>query len=45
MKNSRKGFIVPVLLAIIGLLVIGGGVYIYQDKKAEAPVSPVTSRV
>ena len=37
MKNNQKGFIVPLLLAIIALLVIGGGVYIYQNKKAEAP--------
>ncbi|MCX6752279.1 MAG: hypothetical protein NTZ87_02150 [Candidatus Nomurabacteria bacterium] len=37
MKNLQKGFIVPVLLVIIGLLVIGGGVYIYENKKAETP--------
>lgn len=37
MKNSQKGFIVPVLLVIIALLVIGGGVYIYKNKKAEVP--------
>lgn len=37
MKNNQKGFIVPILLAIIALLVIGGGAYIYQNKKAEAP--------
>lgn len=35
--NENKGFIVPLLLVIIALLVIGGGVYIYQNKKAEAP--------
>ncbi|MDD5051058.1 MAG: hypothetical protein PHV93_04990 [Candidatus Pacebacteria bacterium] len=34
---NKKGFIVPVLLAIIALLVIGGGVYIYKNKKAESP--------
>lgn len=45
MKNSqyvrqaqyKKGFVVPLLLAIIAVLVIGGGVYVYQSKKAEAP--------
>ena len=37
MKNSQKGFVVPVLIAIIALLVIGGGVYIYKNKKAEVP--------
>ena len=39
MKNSQKGFIVPVLVAIIALLVIGGGVYIYKTKKTETPLS------
>jgi hypothetical protein len=37
MKNSQKGFIVPVLLVIIALLVVGGGVYIYENKKVEIP--------
>jgi len=38
MKNSQKGFIVPALLVVIALLVIGGGVYVYENKKAGAPV-------
>lgn len=33
MKNLQKGFIVPVLLLIIALLAIGGGAYIYNQKK------------
>jgi hypothetical protein len=37
MKNLQKGFVVPLLIAIIALLVIGGGVYIYENKKAEVP--------
>ena len=37
MKNSQKGFIVPVLLVIIALLVVGGGVYVYKNKKVEVP--------
>jgi hypothetical protein len=32
MKNSRKGFVVP-LLIIIAVLVIGGGVYYYSKNK------------
>lgn len=36
MKNSQKGFVMPVILAIVALLVIGGGIYIY--KKVEAPI-------
>ena len=38
MQNSQKGFVVPILLVIITLLVIGGGVYVYQNKKTEIPV-------
>lgn len=38
MKNSQKGFVVPVILVIIALLVIGGGVYVYQIKKSGIPV-------
>ncbi|MCX6752632.1 MAG: hypothetical protein NTZ87_04025 [Candidatus Nomurabacteria bacterium] len=40
MKNSQKGFIVPLLIAIIAVLVIGGGVYIYNNKKVGEPVLP-----
>ncbi len=37
MKNKQEGFIVPLLIAIIAVLVIGGVVYIYNNKKAEIP--------
>src|SRR3990167_7891032 len=37
MKNSRKGFIVPLLMAIIAVLVISSGVYLYKSKKTESP--------
>ncbi len=33
MKNLQQGFIVPVILAIVSVLVVGGGVYIYKNKK------------
>jgi len=36
--NNNKGFIVPLLLGIIVLLAVGGGIYVYQNKKAEVPV-------
>jgi|SRR3989344_5516994 len=36
-ENSQKGFIAPVFLVIIALLVIGSGVYIYKNKKVEVP--------
>ncbi len=39
MKNSQKGFIVPILLVVSAVLVIGATVYIYkQNKKPEAPI-------
>jgi len=37
MKNNKKGFIVPALLVTIALLVVGGGVYVYKNKKTETP--------
>jgi hypothetical protein len=37
MKNTQSGFIAPILLVVIALLVIGGGVYVYENKKVEAP--------
>lgn len=37
MKNT-KGFIVSLLVVIIATLIIGGGVYIFVNKKVEAPV-------
>lgn len=39
MKNLQKGFIAPVILVIIALLVIGGGIYVYENKKTETPVA------
>jgi hypothetical protein len=35
MKNYQKGFVVPLLISIIAILIIGGGVYIYSNKKVE----------
>jgi hypothetical protein len=45
MKNSHKGFILPLLLIIIALAFVGGGAYVYlQNKQSGQPetVSPVT---
>jgi hypothetical protein len=33
MKNSQKGFIIPILLAIVVILVVVGGYYIYSKNK------------
>lgn len=38
MKHLQTGFFVPVLLVIIAVLVIGGGVYIYGNKKTAVPI-------
>ena len=33
MKNKPKGFIVPLLITIVGILLIGGGLYMYSQTK------------
>ena len=38
MKNKQKGFVLPLLIGIIALLVIGGGIYVYESKKVETPI-------
>ena len=43
MKNSQEGFIVPLLLAIIAILAIGGGTYFYLSNKAEIGSAPVAN--
>ena len=45
MKTSQKGFISPLLLALIAILLVGGGVYVYVQKKQtsqQATVSETT---
>lgn len=37
MKKLQKGFAIPILIAIVALLVLGGGAYIYTNNKVEAP--------
>ena len=38
MKNFQKGFAMPLIIAIIALLVIGGGaIYFYTQNKSTAP--------
>jgi hypothetical protein len=45
MKNQQKGFIVPLLIAIVALLAVGGGVYVYENNKVEAPIVPIDTSV
>ena len=33
MKNYKQGFAIPLIIAIIALLGIGGGSYVYVNKK------------
>ncbi|MCX6787323.1 MAG: hypothetical protein NTY93_02245 [Candidatus Kaiserbacteria bacterium] len=40
MKNSQRGFVMPLLLAIIAILLIGGGAYVYmQNKQTNQPAT------
>ncbi len=39
MKNKEKGFAIPLVIAIIAILGIGGGAYFYINKKVEIPVN------
>ncbi len=41
MRNSQKGFIVPVLLFIIALVVIVGGLYYYNIKNTNSVPTPI----
>ncbi len=38
--NTKRGFVIPLIIVIIAILAIGGGVFIYENKKAEAPELP-----
>lgn len=33
MNNSQRGFIIPLVVAIIAILAVGGGVYVYTQSK------------
>lgn len=37
MKNTQKGFIVPLLLLIVAVLLVGGGAYFYTQTKQTNP--------
>jgi hypothetical protein len=38
MKNSQKGFIIPLIIAIVAVLAIGGVVFVTQKKEVKAPI-------
>jgi hypothetical protein len=43
MKN-QKGFVIPLIIAIVAVLVVGGSLYFYGNKKVETPENnPVAS--
>ncbi|GEM_PF-3153445 len=44
MTHPQKGFIVPLLLILIALILAGGGAYVFMQKKVTEPVTeaPVT---
>lgn len=37
MKNSQKGFIIPIIIAVVALLAIGGGTYVYVNINNNKP--------
>lgn len=37
MTNKHQGFILPLLVAIIGILLIGGGAYVYVNRESNIP--------
>ncbi len=39
MKNTQKGFIVPMLIGIIALLIVGGGAYVYLNQQPKIIVA------
>lgn len=43
MKNYQKGFVVPLLITIIAVLIIGGGIYYYSQNKQVEQKSDVQS--
>ncbi len=44
MKNAQKGFAPIVFLIIIAVLAIGGGTYVYTQKKALVSVEPIDTQ-
>ena len=38
MKDLQKGFVVPILIAVVAVLIIGGGVYVYKKEKVGTSV-------
>ncbi len=42
MKNLQKGFAIPIIIAVIALLAVGGGVYIYNSNQViETGLPPI----
>ena len=38
MNDNQNGFVAPLIIAIITIIIIGDGVYIYENKKAGVPI-------
>lgn len=43
--NTEKGFVTPIVIAVIAILAIGGGTYVYTNQKNEEPNASVNSEV
>ncbi len=45
MKNYKKGFVIPLVIAIIALLGIGGGAYVYVNNKSTEKIEINTKKI
>ena len=36
--KDKKGFVIPLIVAVVVILAIIGGVFVYQNNKVEAPI-------
>jgi hypothetical protein len=45
MKNSQKGFLVPLVLAVIAVIAIGASIYTYNNKEVTTPATLDTKKV
>ena len=45
MKNYQKGLVIPFIIAIVAILAIIGGVFVYENERAEVSVVSGTNKV
>ncbi len=45
MKNLQRGFAIPIIIAIVALLAVGGGVYVFTNKEVVESIDKDTDEV